>query len=114
MVSALDRLDMGPDRGMLLGEKPGEEVLLLRGPDDENGAGVRDRLGDILEERLVLLDPVARALHPRMEVADDVIADHGLVRLVDIEVENPRLLVIDPDDGVKMMGHEGLLSSFRL
>ena len=52
MVSALDPLDMGPDRGMLLGEKFGEEVLLLRRADDEDRAGVGDRLGDILEEGL--------------------------------------------------------------
>ena len=108
MVRALDPLDMRPDRGMLLGEEFGEEVLLLRRTDDENGAGVRDRPGDILEERLVVLDPVARALHPRMEVADDVIADHRPVGFVDVEVEDPRLLVVDPDDGVKMMGHGGL------
>ena len=62
MVRLLHPLDMRPDRGMLLGEEFGEQVLLLRRADDEDRAGVGDRLGDILEERLVLLDPVAGAL----------------------------------------------------
>ena len=61
MVRLLHPLDMRPDRGMLLGEEFGEHVLLLRRADDEDRAGVGDRLGDILEERLVLLDPVAGA-----------------------------------------------------
>ena len=66
-------------------------MLLLRRADDEDGAGVRDRLGDILEERLVLLDPVSGPLLAVMDVADDVIGpDHRLVRLVDVEVENTR------------------------
>ena len=90
---------------MLLGQELGEKVLLLRGADDKDGAGVGDRLGDILEERLVLLDPVAGPRLPGMKVANHMIADHRPVRLVDIEMENARLLVIDPDDGVKMLGH---------
>ena len=105
MIRGLHALDMRADRGMLVGEEFGEKVLLLRRADDENGARVGDGLGDILEERLVLLDPVARALLPGMEVANHVVAHHCPVRLVDIEVEDARLFVIDPDDGVKMMGH---------
>ena len=52
MVRLLHALDMRPDRGMLLGQIFGEEVLLLRGADDEDGAGVGDRFRDFLEERL--------------------------------------------------------------
>jgi hypothetical protein len=103
MVGAFDPLDMGPDRRMLLGEEPGEEVLLLRGTDDQDGAGVRDRARDILEERLVLLDPVSPALIPRMKITNDVIPDQCPVRLLDIEVDDARLLVVDPDDCVKMV-----------
>jgi hypothetical protein len=104
MVRFLHSLDMGADRGMLLGEEPREEVLLLHRADDEDGAGVRDPLSDILEERLVLLHSMTGALLPRVEVANDVIADQSPVRLVDVEVEDARLLVVDPDDRVKM-GH---------
>ena len=100
MVRLLHALDMRPDRGMLLGEEFGEHVLLLRRADDEDGAGVRDRLGDILEERFVLLDPVASARLAGMKVANDMIPDDRPVRLLDIEVENARPFVIDPDDGV--------------
>ena len=92
---------------MLLGQEFGEQVLLLRRADDEDGAGVGDRLRDILEERLVLLDPVAGSRLARMKVANDMIADHRLVRLVDIEVENARPFVIDPDDSVIVIRHRG-------
>ena len=95
---------------MLLGEEFGEKILLLRRADDEDGAGVRDRLGDILEERLVLLDPVTRALLSGMKVANDVIADHRPVRVVDVEVEDARLFVVDPYDRVKV-GHGELLAA---
>ena len=59
MIRLLHALDMGADRGMLLGQEFGEEVLLLRRPDDKDRAGAGDRLRHILEERLVLLDPLA-------------------------------------------------------
>ena len=62
MIRCLNALDMRPDRGTLLGEEFGEKVLLLRRANRQDGAGVGDRLGDILEERLVLLDPVAGPL----------------------------------------------------
>ena len=94
---------------MLLAKELGEKVLLLRRADNENGAGVGDRLGDILEERLVLLDPVTGALLPGMNIANDVIPDHRLVRLLDVEVEDAGLFVIDPYDRVKMVGHRNLL-----
>src|SRR6516225_393975 len=57
VVGFLDPLDMGAYPGMLFGQESGEVVLLLRRADDQDRACVRDRLGDILEERLVLLDP---------------------------------------------------------
>jgi hypothetical protein len=79
-----------------------------------DGAGVGDRLRDILEEWLVLLDPVAGALLPRMKVANDVIPDQCPVRLFDIEVKNARPFVIDPDDGVVMIGHCGLLARINV
>jgi hypothetical protein len=44
-----------------------------------------------------------------MNVANDVILDHCSVGLFDVEVENARLFVIDPNDGVIMSGHCGLL-----
>ena len=40
-----------------------------------------------------------------MNVANDVIPDHRLVRLLDVEVEDARLFVVDPYDRMKMMGH---------
>ena len=49
-----------------------------------------------------------------MKVANDMIPDHRPVRLLDIEVEDARLLVIDPDDGVKMIGHSGSLRGLAL
>ena len=109
MVRFLHPLDMRPDRAMLLGQELGEKVLLLRRADDEDGAGVSDRFRDILEERLVLLDPVAGALlMGGVNVANDVVVDHRVRRLFDVEVKNARPLVIDPDDGVIMIGHCGL------
>jgi hypothetical protein len=39
-----------------------------------------------------------------------VIPDQCPVRLFDIEVKNARPFVIDPDDGVVMIGHCGLLA----
>ena len=45
-----------------------------------------------------------------VKVANDVIPDHSPVRLFDVEVENARPFVIDPDDGVIMIGHCGLLA----
>src|SRR5271154_652548 len=113
MVRFLDPLDMGPDRRVLLGEEFGEEILLLRRTDDEDGAGVRDRLSNILEERLVLLDSVARAFLARMEVANDMVSHHRPVRLVHVEMENARLLVVDPHDGMKMLGHRNRLRHLR-
>jgi hypothetical protein len=100
---------MGADRGVLLAEEFGEEVLLLRRADDEDGAGVGDRLRDILEERLVLLDPIPGVLVSRMKVANDMIANDSPIGVVDIEMENARPLVINPDDGVVVIGHEFLL-----
>ena len=49
-----------------------------------------------------------------MKVAHDVIAHHGPVRLVGVEVEDARLFVIDPDDGVIMIGHGGAPQAWRL
>jgi hypothetical protein len=43
-----------------------------------------------------------------MKVANDVVADHTPVRVLEVEVEKTRLLVIDPDDCVIMTGHCGL------
>ena len=48
-------------------------------------------------------------LFARMKVAHDMITNDRPVGLVDIEMENARLLVIDPDDGVIMIGHESPL-----
>ena len=70
---------------------------------------VRDRRGDILEERLVLLDPMTGAGLSHVEVARHMVADHSPVRLVDVEVKNARLLAVDPDDRVKMMRPRRLL-----
>jgi len=44
-----------------------------------------------------------------VNVANDVIPDQCPVRLFDVEVKNARPLVIDPDDGVIMTGHDGFL-----
>jgi hypothetical protein len=109
MVRFLDALDMRADRGVLLAEEFGEEVLLLRRADDEDGARIGDGLRDILEERLVLLDPFASALVSGMKVANDMIVNDRPVGIVDIEMENARPLVIDPNDGVVMIGHKFLL-----
>jgi hypothetical protein len=43
-----------------------------------------------------------------VKVADDMIADHRPVRLLNIELEDARALVIDPDDGVIMIDHRAL------
>ena len=75
---------------MFLGQEFGEKVLLLRRADDEDGAGVGDRLRHILEERLVLLDPLAVPRLAGVKIADHVVADDCPVRLVDIEMENSR------------------------
>ena len=107
MVSLFHALDMRADRGMFLGQEFGEKVLLLRRADDEDGAGVGDRLRHILEERLVLLDPLAVPGLAGVKIADHVVADDRPVRLLNIEMENSRALVIDPDDGVIMVGHQG-------
>ena len=40
-----------------------------------------------------------------MNVANDVVPDQCPVRLVDVEVDNARPSMIDPDDGVIMIGH---------
>jgi hypothetical protein len=39
-----------------------------------------------------------------------VIPDQCPIRLFDVEAKNARPLVIDPDDGVIMIGHCGLLA----
>src|SRR5271166_4877072 len=110
MVGRLDPLDMRPDRRMALGEEFCEFVLLARRPDDEDRARVGDRLGDRLEEGVVLRDAMAGALLPMMDVADRVVgADDGLVRLLDVEMENPRPAVVDPDDRMEMTRHVRLL-----
>jgi hypothetical protein len=108
MIRFLHALDMRSDRAMFLGQELGEQVLLLRRANNEDRAGVGDRLRDILEEWLVLSDPVTGQLLPGMKVANDVIPDRRLVRLFDVEVDDTRPLVIDPDDGVIMIGHCGL------
>src|SRR5271170_2619237 len=61
MICFLHALDMRPDRAMLLGQELGEQVLLLRRANNDNRPGVGDCLRDILEERLVLFDPLAGA-----------------------------------------------------
>jgi hypothetical protein len=60
MIRFLHALDMGADCRVLLAKKFGEKVFLLRRADNEDGAGVGEPLGDVLEERLVLpiLSPV--------------------------------------------------------
>jgi hypothetical protein len=45
-----------------------------------------------------------------MKVANDVIADYRPIRVFDVEVDDPRPLVIDPDDGVIVVRHCGLLA----
>ena len=42
-----------------------------------------------------------------VKVANDMIPDHRPVRFLDVEVEDARPFVIDPDDGVIMTGHGG-------
>jgi hypothetical protein len=110
VVRFLDPLDMHTDSGMFLGEEFGEKVLLLRRPDDEDGAGLGDCLRDIREEWLVLLDPVTGPLLMGMKLANNGIPDDCPVRLFDAEVKNARPFVIDPDDSVVMIGHCGLLA----
>ena len=61
---------------------------------------------DVLEKPAVLGYSVSRALRAVMNVPDRVIgADDGLVRLFDVEMKDARFRVIDPHDGMKMMGH---------
>jgi 23S rRNA pseudouridine955/2504/2580 synthase len=93
---------------MLLAKEFGEKILLLRRADDEDGACVGDRLGDLLEERLVLLDPVTRDFLAGMKVTNHMVADNRLVGVIDVEVEDPRLFVVDPYDRMKMLGHGDL------
>jgi len=98
----------------MLGQEFGEHVFLLGRADDEDGAGVADGLGDILEERLVLLNPVARPLLSGVNVANNMVPDHRSVRLLDVEVKYARPFVIDPDHSVIMMGHCALLKRIHL
>jgi 23S rRNA pseudouridine955/2504/2580 synthase len=49
---------------------------------------------------------VARLLFPLMDVANDVIADHGPVSLVGLEWKMRAFPMVDPYDGVEMMGHD--------
>src|SRR5271165_7371230 len=110
MVGRLDPLDMRPDRRMALGEEFCEFALFRRRSDDQDRACVGDRLGDVLEEGLVLGDPMTRSLLAVMDVADSMVrADDSLVRLLDVEMENPRPAVVDPDDRMEMTRHVRLL-----
>jgi 23S rRNA pseudouridine955/2504/2580 synthase len=114
MVAGFDPFDMRLDCRMLLRDEFGELVLLFARAENKDRAGVSNRLGDGLEVLAVLRYPVSRALLATMDVADRVIRpDDSLVRLIDAEVENARLLVVDPNDRVKMMGHCDLLSRIR-
>ncbi len=88
MVSGGHPFDVRPHRRMALGEVLCEFVLLACRPDNEDRPGVGDRLGDRLEERVVLGDAMAGALLAVMDVAHGMVgADDGLVRLLDIEME---------------------------
>ncbi len=96
---------------MPVGDEFGELVLFASRADNENRAGVGDRLRRLFEKRAVFGDPMAGALLAVVNVPDRVIrADDGLVGFLDVEVKDARLFVIDPHDGVKMPGHNDFLS----
>ena len=93
----------------------GELAPLLSGADDKDRAGIRNRLRYVLEKTAVLGYSVSRAFGAVMNVPDRVIrADDGLVRLFDVEVKDARFRVIDPHDGMKMMGHCDLPARIHL
>ncbi len=99
---------------MPLGDEFGELVLLIGRADDQNRAGVGDRLRRLFEERAIFGDPMAGALLAVVNVPDRVVrADDALVRIFDVEVKDAGLGVIDPHDGVKMAGHDKFLSNAR-
>ena len=71
MVAGFDPFNVRLDRRMLLRQEFGEHVLLCARTDDEDRAGVGNRLGDVLEVIAVLRDPVSGALLAVMDVATE-------------------------------------------
>src|SRR5271165_320468 len=106
MIARFDPFDTGFDRWMPFGDEFGKLAPFFSGADDEDRAGIRNRLRYAFEKPPVLGYSVSRAFGAVMNVPDRVIrADDGLVRLFDVEVEDARFRVIDPHDCMKMMGH---------
>ena len=69
-----------------------EFVLLVAGPDDENRAGVGDRLRHLFQERLILAIVMAGPLLLAMIVANRPVGvDDDLVGVLGVEVEDARL-----------------------
>jgi hypothetical protein len=88
-------------------------VLGIGWSADQHRTGSADGLHDLVEEMLIL---GAVAAADRMGLVMDVAARllgvyHGALGVIGIEMEHPRLVVIDPDYCVKMLGQDELLKS---
>ncbi len=73
MVTRFDPFDMGFDRWMPFGDELGKLAPFFSGADDEDRAGIRNRLRYVLEKPPVLGYSVSRAFGAVMNVPDRVI-----------------------------------------
>ena len=109
VVGGFDPLDMNFHRGVNALDMFHQFVLLVGGPDDENGAGVGDGSRHLLEKGLILLLAPVGAFVAVFKVAHRPLGmDDDFIRVVRVEVEDARHPVVDPDDRVIMMFHEAL------
>jgi hypothetical protein len=83
-------------------------------PGDENSAGIGDRFGDRVEEilifgRMTRADRIGFVMNMHVWVVG---MQDQFLDIVWAEAKNPRLVVIDPDDGMEvMLVHEALLQT---
>lgn len=104
MIRILDGDDGAPQRRMLVAQILRELLFGLRGTDHQNLMHTVERVRDLIEEmrigrRLVTSMRALAAMHPLMLVAG---MDYGAGLFGGSELPGGRLLMIDPDDCMKM------------
>ena len=106
----IDRLDPHHpllQQGLVHVQVPEELELRCRRPDDEDLPGVAELCRDVVEEAVRVVGMIVLG-RPTLGVAMDVTerrADHRLVEACGVDVENARLVAVDPHGCLAMGGH---------
>ena len=105
MIKRFDALDLGFERRGVLSDMVYEHGFFIGGSGHENGSGITKRCRYALE-----ISPIFRRVAAAdrirlvMDVSNGVLwADDDFIRFRRIEMEEACFVVINPNDGVKMI-----------